>query len=53
MENWIALALALAAGVVVFLILRDVVLWYFKIRVMADHLEAQTELLKQIRDRLP
>ncbi len=40
-------------GVVALVVLRFIVLWYFKLDRIAANLEAQTELLKQIRDRLP
>ena len=53
MSNLLVVILAVVAAVVVFLLLRAVVLWYFKIQIIADELEAQTRILKQIRDRLP
>ena len=42
----------LAVTIIVFLVLREVVCWYWKINVMVKSLNEQTDVLKTIRDML-
>lgn len=48
----LALLVALAVAVGLFLVLRDVVLWYFKIHTLVAAVEAQVKILEEVRSLL-
>lgn len=46
----IGFLIGIAILIILFLVLRQVILWYWKVDSIETQLKAQTEILKQIRD---